>query len=62
VAVAADSGRTEFRSRALGLGLDGLHSARRSDYRLIYRVDDQRRRVDVLASEHRSDINRPRQL
>jgi mRNA interferase RelE/StbE len=46
----------------LKLGLDGLHSARRGDYRVIYRIDDQHRRVDVVAIEHRSDIYRPRQF
>lgn len=44
------------------LGLSGLHSARRGDYRVIYRISDQDRRVDVVAIEHRSDIYRPRQL
>jgi mRNA-degrading endonuclease RelE of RelBE toxin-antitoxin system len=29
---------------------------------VIYRIDDQHRRVDVVAIEHRSDIYRPRQL
>ena len=48
--------------KQLKLGLDGLHSARRGDYRVIYRIDDQHRRVDVLAIEHRSDIYRPRQF
>jgi mRNA interferase RelE/StbE len=43
-------------------GLDGLHSARRGDYRVIYRIDDLNRRVDVMAIEHRSDIYRPRQF
>ena len=46
----------------LKLGLDGLHSARRGDYRVIYRIDDQHHRADVVAIEHRSDIYRPRQL
>jgi mRNA-degrading endonuclease RelE of RelBE toxin-antitoxin system len=46
----------------LRLGFDGLHSARRGDYRVIYRIDDHHRRVDVLAIEHRSDIYRPRQF
>ena len=44
--------------KPLKLGLDGLHSARRGDYRVIYRIDDQHRRVDVVAIEHRSDIYR----
>jgi mRNA interferase RelE/StbE len=46
--------------KPLRLGLDGLHSARRGDYRVIYRIDDDLRRVDVVAIEHRSDIYRPR--
>lgn len=41
--------------------LAGLHSARRGDYRVIYRINDHDRRVDVIAIEHRSDIYRPRQ-
>jgi mRNA interferase RelE/StbE len=44
----------------LKLGLEGLHSARRGDYRVIYRIDDDRRLVTVMAIEHRSDIYRPR--
>jgi mRNA-degrading endonuclease RelE of RelBE toxin-antitoxin system len=48
--------------KPLKLGLDGLYSAHRGDYRVIYRIDDHRRRVDVVAIEHRSDIYRPRQL
>lgn len=46
--------------KALKLGLEGLHSARRGDYRVIYRVDTDRRRVDVIAVEHRSDAYRRR--
>jgi mRNA-degrading endonuclease RelE of RelBE toxin-antitoxin system len=46
----------------LKLGLDGLHSARRGDYRVIYRTDDQHHRVGVIAIEHRSGIYRPRQF
>jgi len=38
----------------------GLHSARRGDYRVIYRTHTDRRRVDVLAVEHRSDAYRRR--
>jgi mRNA interferase RelE/StbE len=47
--------------KPLRLGLQGLHSARRGDYRVIYRIDDDDRRVDVIAVEHRSDVYRPRQ-
>lgn len=47
--------------KPLRLGLKGLHSARRGDYRVIYRVDDDRSRITVVAIEHRSDAFRPRQ-
>ena len=56
------AGRPDDAGKPLKLGLDGLHSARRGDYRVIYRIDDQHRRVDVVAIEHRSDIYRPRQF
>ena len=48
--------------KPLELGLEGLHSARRGDYRVIYRIDDHQRRVTVVAIEHRSDVYRPRPL
>lgn len=46
--------------KQLRLELAGLHSARRGDYRLIYRIDDREHRVDILAIEHRSDVYRSR--
>jgi mRNA interferase RelE/StbE len=48
--------------KPLKLGLEGLRSARRGDYRVIYRIDDEQRLVTVIAIEHRSDIYRPRRL
>jgi mRNA interferase RelE/StbE len=47
--------------KPLKLGLAGLHSARRGDYRVIYRIDDQLQTVTVVAIEHRSEVYRPRQ-
>ena len=44
------------------LSLEGVHSARRGDYRVIYHIDDHDRQVTVLAIEHRSVIYRPRQF
>ncbi|WP_147917467.1 type II toxin-antitoxin system RelE family toxin [Ruania zhangjianzhongii] len=41
--------------KALRFDLEGLHSARRGDYRIIYRIDD---RVTIIAIEHRSDVYR----
>ena len=46
--------------KALRLELAGLHSARRGDFRIIYRIDDDAQRVDVLAVEHRADVYRSR--
>jgi mRNA-degrading endonuclease RelE of RelBE toxin-antitoxin system len=48
--------------KPLLLGLGGLHSAWRGDYRVIYRIDAGLRKVTVLAIEHRSDVYRPRQF
>lgn len=38
--------------------LEGRHSARRGTYRVIYRIDEDRQRVTVLAVVHRSDAYR----
>jgi mRNA-degrading endonuclease RelE of RelBE toxin-antitoxin system len=48
--------------RPLRLGLEGLRSARRGDYRVVYRIDDQAHRIEVVAIEHRADVYRPRQF
>ena len=44
--------------RPLRFELEGVHSAHRGDYRVLYRVDDRRRRVEVLAIDHRADVYR----
>ena len=41
--------------KALRFDLEGLHSARRGDYRIIYRIDE---RVAIIAIEHRADVYR----
>ena len=41
--------------KALRFGLKGLHSARRGDYRIIYRIADV---VTIAAIEHRADVYR----
>lgn len=45
--------------KELKLGLAGLRSARRGDYRVIYRIAEADRRVEVVSIEHRSDAYRP---
>ena len=44
--------------RPLRLELEGVYSAHRGDYRVVYRIDDRRRRVQVLAIGHRADLYR----
>lgn len=46
--------------KPLKFELAGLHSARRGDFRVIYRISGPDRRIDVVAIEHRSDVYRPR--
>ncbi|MDO5696947.1 MAG: type II toxin-antitoxin system RelE/ParE family toxin [Dermatophilus congolensis] len=41
--------------KRLRFDLDGLHSARRGDYRIIYRIDQH---VTITAIEHRADVYR----
>jgi mRNA interferase RelE/StbE len=41
-------------------GVEGIWSARRGTYRVLYRVDEDNREVIVLGVGHRRDINRPR--
>ena len=38
----------------------GLHSARRGDYRIIYRINDDSATIEIVALEHRSDAYRSR--
>jgi mRNA interferase RelE/StbE len=40
--------------------LAGLHSARRGDYRVIYRINDDQQVIEIAAIEHRADAYRPR--
>jgi mRNA interferase RelE/StbE len=44
--------------RPLRFELEGMHSAHRGDYRVVYRIDDRQRRIEVLAIGHRADIYR----
>lgn len=39
--------------------LEGVWSARRGTYRVLYRIDDEQREVIVLRVGHRRDIYRP---
>lgn len=40
--------------------LEGHRSARRGDFRVIYRIDDDGRRINIVAIGHRGDVYRRR--
>lgn len=44
--------------RELREELAGIWSARRGDFRVLYRIDDARREVHVLRIDHRRDVYR----
>ncbi len=44
--------------RMLRFDLEGKHSARRGDFRVIYEIDETHRVVTVIAIDHRSDVYR----
>ena len=44
--------------RPLRFELDGLHSAHRGDFRIVYRIDQRMRTVYVEAIGHRADVYR----
>lgn len=39
--------------------LAGLHSARRGEYRVIYRINAEQQVIEIAAIEHRADAYRP---
>jgi mRNA-degrading endonuclease RelE of RelBE toxin-antitoxin system len=45
-------------SKELKLELAGTYSARRGDYRIVFEVDEELRRVAVVRIEHRADAYR----
>jgi mRNA-degrading endonuclease RelE of RelBE toxin-antitoxin system len=46
--------------KVLRVELEGVHSARRGAFRVLYEIDDTRRVVTVLRVDHRADVYRPR--
>ena len=46
--------------KPLGQELSGMWSARRGQYRVLYRVDDEKRTVTVVDIDHRRTIYRRR--
>ena len=55
--VSGDLAANPYRvGKALQAPLDGLHSARRGDYRILYRVDGTL--ITILDAKHRRDAYR----
>jgi mRNA-degrading endonuclease RelE of RelBE toxin-antitoxin system len=46
--------------RELRFEFEGLRSARRGDFRVIYEVDDDEHAVTIVVIDHRSDVYRQR--
>ena len=44
--------------RPLRFELEGAYSAHRGDFRVVYRIDEPGRRVEMLAIGHRADVYR----
>ncbi|MGI8522975.1 MAG: type II toxin-antitoxin system RelE family toxin [Nocardioides sp.] len=44
--------------KSLRAPLEGLHSARRGEFRVIYRIDDEEVLVLVVTIQHRRDVYR----
>jgi len=44
--------------KPLRADLEGIYSARRGTYRVLYRINDMRREVVVLRIDHRRDVYR----
>lgn len=43
----------------LGRELQGLWSARRGAYRIVYELDEEQRTISVVRIDHRADVYRP---
>lgn len=46
--------------KPLRFELEGLHSARRGDYRVVYEIDQTEATATIIAIQHRADVHRPR--
>lgn len=56
----AIAGNPHRLGKPLSLELEGLWSARRGPYRVVYEIDEARRAVTVIAVGHRRDVYRRR--
>lgn len=46
-------------SKPLHNELEGFRGARRGEYRVVFRIDEEERAIRVVRVDHRSDIYRP---
>lgn len=54
------SGNPQRVGHQLQRELAGMHSARRGDFRVLYRIDEPERLVTIMAIDHRADVYRRR--
>jgi mRNA-degrading endonuclease RelE of RelBE toxin-antitoxin system len=45
--------------KPLRFELEGLHSARRGDYRVVYEIAAAQELITIIAIQHRADVYRP---
>ncbi len=48
----------QWMGKPLRLELEGLWSARRGPYRVVYRIDESQRLVQIITVDHRADVYR----
>jgi mRNA interferase RelE/StbE len=53
------AGNPQRLGKPLRYELAGLYSARRGDYRVIYRINTRQHVIEIAAIEHRADAYRP---
>lgn len=54
------AGNPQRVGKPLRFELEGLHSARRGDYRVVCEIDQTEATVTIIAIQHRADVYRPR--
>ncbi|MGB5151731.1 MAG: type II toxin-antitoxin system RelE/ParE family toxin [Mycobacterium sp.] len=54
------AGNPQRLSKPLRGDLDGYRSARRGDYRVVFRIDEDKHTVVIVGVKHRAHIYRPR--
>ena len=54
------AGNPQRVGKPLRFELEGLHTRRRGDYRVVYEIDQTEATVTIIAIQHRADVYRQR--